>query len=414
MIIGMPLSAMSDRFIQRAVAGMGYSGRQALEKEQTLREARELDRKRKPLTRQQVSLLKNAYKKPTAKKKRKKQSHELIIDLMHMDGSQLDAYARVFSKKIKKSVDETKERIIELKKRGNDFMSSTDFVKELSKNFETKKDVKQLAGDYYKSILTGNSLPFETKQALDLTNGSDLLPQVLRERIVIDYPADNPLREIMQVTTEANLREVAVLKYTANNDLNIEGGSVSFQPIHDRITIKVSESVTHGTNTNLAEAIESVASYELLSREIDRIFAIEPEANKQHMSLYHNDIKTVSGANKFEAVGNALKDLPQQIRNNASIVMSLDDYQDIVKHLGTIGLGGLASNPDMIWGKRLIIIDNAIKPIVGDFGLLNANYEQMLLSNQKDVKDGIITFVLAFVHDIRVLLPTAFRIAETE
>ena len=94
--------------------------------------------------------------------------------------------------------------------------------------------------------------------------------------------------------------------------------------------------------------------------------------------------------------------------------MNLDDYRSVVRDLGAIGLGGLASNPNMIWNKKLVIMDEAVKPVVGDFELLHTNYERIGMSRDKDVSDGIYTFALPIVMDTRVLLPKAFRIAEAE
>lgn len=342
----------------------------------------------------------------------------LIIDFQNISGDDIDTYSSALSKNGDMSKNDIAKGILNLKNGGKKYMSTTELLQELRQKQKenTGMEIKQAVGEYYKHHInkSGDRLSFEAKQILNIEDDRGILPKVVRERIVLDYPNNNPLREVMTVTTDDNLMELPIMKYSGTDELELKAESIILQPIHERILARVSESVVLGSETNLTETIESALFSELIAREVNNIFATDPEDKKKHMSLYHNNIEVVTESNVYEAVDKALKDLPQAIRDNSSIVMSLEDYQDVVRHLGTIGLGGLASNPDMIWNKKLVIIDQAVNPVVGDFELLHANYEQLGFGTGKDVKEGIYTVALRLVSDIRVLLPKAFRIAEVD
>lgn len=342
----------------------------------------------------------------------------LIIDFQNISDDDIDTYSSALSKNGDICKKDIAKGILNLKNGGKKYMSTTELLQELREKQKENvgMDIKQAVGKYYKHHINKehSGLPFEAKQVLNINDDRDILPKVVRERIVLDYPNNNPLREVMTVTADDNLRELPVMKYSGIDELELKGESITLQPIHERILASVSESIVLGSETNLTETVESALFSELIAREINNIFATDPEDKKKHMSLYHNGIKTITDSNVYEAIDKSLKDLPQAIRDNSSIVMSLEDYQDVVRHLGTIGLGGLASNPDMIWNKKLVIIDQATKPVIGDFELLHANYEQLGFGTGKDVKDGIHHIALRLVNDIRVVLPEAFRIAEVE
>lgn len=417
-MLGIPITMMSNAFIDEYTASQGYEGNYYKMAVRHMKASR--DSKQSTLTPHQLSLVKQSYNSPTVKRKSKTFNSDvtaLIIDFNNMTDEELDTYGNVFSKNINESKERTVQKILQIKNKGNKYMSTEELLQELRRKQaqNTSIDVKQAVGELYKRNISGSgNLSAEVKQVLNINDDRGILPKIVRERIVLDYPSNNPLREIMTVTTDDKLRELPVMKYSGINGLELKGESIALQPIHERILASVSETVVLGSKTNLTETIEAAMFSELYSREVKNIFATDPDQGKEHMSLYHNDIDVVKGANIYEAIDNALKDLPQAIRDNSSIVISLEDYQDVVRHLGTIGLGGLAANPDMIWNKKLVIIDQATKPVIGDFELLHANYEQLAFGTGKDVKKGIYTVALRLVNDIRVVLPKAFRIAEVE
>lgn len=271
-------------------------------------------------------------------------------------------------------------------------------------------EINQVMDEFYSHVLKGKEMNWVVKNHLDIDSngGQNFLPKKVSDRIVFEYPESNKLRQIMTVTTIRGLDQPIVS--SAADEFDLQGKSVTFQPYRDRITVNVSETVFLGSNNNIHQVVETAMQTELNKREINRMLTITPTAGEEHMSLYTNGIKEITNTNLYEGIKAALKDLPESIRDNASVIVNLEDYNSIVKHLGTIGLGALGANPDLIFNRKLLIVDKAIKPIVGDFSCLQLNYDTLRIEDGKDVLSGVITFVLVAIFDIRVLIPQAFRI----
>jgi len=273
--------------------------------------------------------------------------------------------------------------------------------------------------EFYRATIQGRKVPNEVRARLDdgENGGEHLLPRTLAERIILDYPEENPLRRLIQVTMVNGLEE-PILRYVdpeTANELQLTGDSITFQRKKMRVFAPVMDTVLHGTTANLADAIESALASALLARERKKILTTTPAAGEEHMSVYSpvNGIQVVTGANKYEAIENALEDLPQSIRNRAGVALSFADFKAVVQHLGTIGLGALAANPDLIFNKPLVIVDEAVDPVVGDLSVVHVNYHWMMLDNDKEVSSGVYTFALAADYDIRIAVPQALRIART-
>lgn len=265
--------------------------------------------------------------------------------------------------------------------------------------------------EYFKSKAKSTQISQESRNLLGIDHVSYVLPRNMAESVILDYPEANPLREVMTVTSVKNL-EQPILSYVSPEgaeELELTGGSVEFDLVRFRPKARIMDSVLLGSSSYMAETIEAALSSIVLANERQRIFANDPS---DHMSLYQKGIKEVTGNNKYEAVEAALADLPQAIRNVASVALSFDDYKEIVKHLATIGLGALASNRDDVFNRKLIIIDEAIHPVVGDFQCLHANYHEMFLDTDKEVGQGTYIFVMPTFYDIRVTIPEAFRVVK--
>src|SRR5699024_9871395 len=238
-------------------------------------------------------------------------------------GDDIDTYSSALSKNGDMSKNDIAKGILNLKNGGKKYMSTTELLQELRQKQKenTGMEIKQAVGEYYKHHInkSGDRLSFEAKQKLNIEDDRGIVPKVVSERIVLDYPNNNPLREVMTVTTDDNLMELTIMKYSGTDELELKAESIILQPIHERILARVSESVVLGSETNLTETIESALFSELIAREVNNIFATDPEDKKKHMSLYHNNIEVVTESNVYEAVDKALKDLPQAIRDNSSI-----------------------------------------------------------------------------------------------
>lgn len=274
-------------------------------------------------------------------------------------------------------------------------------------------DIRQATNEFYLQLFKGKWMSFEARNYLDIdkNGGNYFLPKKVSDRIVLDYPETNKLRPIITVTAIKNL-EQPILTYSASDGVSLKGDSIAFSNKRDRIDVSVSETILFGTNSNLYKAIEQVLQSELYKRERNRIFSMTPATGEEHMSMYHNDILEITGANVYEGIQTALLDLPQAVRDNASVLVNPNDYNTIVKHLGTVGLGALGARPELIFNRNLLIIDQVTKPIIGDFSCVQANYEELRLDKDKAIKTGVISIVLSVIYDIRITIPGAFRIVD--
>ena len=123
------------------------------------------------------------------------------------------------------------------------------------------------------------------------------------------------------------------------------------------------------------------------------------------------DIPEKSGTDMYEAITNAIADLHETFRENASVVMKYSDYLSILKTLA-VSRDLFAAPPERVIGKPVIFCDSAPYPIVGDFRYLHLNYDgPLVFDSDKDVKAGDFIFVLTAWFDQWRLLNSAFRIA---
>lgn len=132
------------------------------------------------------------------------------------------------------------------------------------------------------------------------------------------------------------------------------------------------------------------------------------------MSFYstQNGIKTVDGADLFEAITNAIADLHEDFRENARVIMRYADYVKILKSLANNSATLFSAPPESIIGKPAVFSDSAVKPIVGDFRYAQLNYDgDLIYDTDKDVEKGEYLFVLTGWLDQQILLKSAFRIA---
>ena len=66
----------------------------------------------------------------------------------------------------------------------------------------------------------------------------------------------------------------------------------------------------------------------------------------------------------------------------------------------------------MLFGKQVVLVDEAVDPVVGDFSYCRINYDiGSTYDTDKDVDAGIYKFVLTAWYDIKLRLKSAFRIA---
>ncbi len=299
----------------------------------------------------------------------------------------------------------------------------------------TEKDVRIKAkADAYRALAAGNADEIQKAYSAlgaipaldaDLGNGSKLLPTNMQNEIIVEPVEENPMRGIMRVSNIRGLEEPKLIfdldggydditdKDTAN-EIEVDGDTVPYGRHKVKVKAKISDTVVHGTDLNLVGEVESALRSGLATNELNRMFATNPASDYAGMSFYSsaNNVKTVSGATKQAAIAAALADLPMTFRRNATIVMSAADWYamwgDNLNHAGMF----FEDRPLQLFGRKVVLVDDATDPIVGDFGYSRINYDiDTVMDVDKDVDAGIYKYVLTAWYDIKLRLKSAFRIA---
>lgn len=257
------------------------------------------------------------------------------------------------------------------------------------------------------------------------TGGEKFLPKTMRQELLHEPFVKNPLRDISDFSNETNL-EIPKVSFTLDDDdfiadtqtakeLKTDGDTVQFGRFKFKVFAPISETILRGTNTNLVQTVDRALESGLAAKERKVAFAPTPKTGEEHMSFYstQNAIKKVEGDDLFKAIKNAIADLHEDYRENATVVMRYQDYSDIIENLANGNATLYAAQPEQILGKPVVFCDSAVDPIVGDFRYSHFNYDiDMLYERDKDVKTGIENFVLTAWFDHRIKLKSAFRIAK--
>lgn len=280
-----------------------------------------------------------------------------------------------------------------------------------------------------RNTIRNQAVPADVKQILgdrNSTGGEKLLPSTMSNELLMEPLVKNPLRGLSVFTNLMNL-EVPKISFTLDDDnfiadtetakeMKVTGDTVKFGRNKFKVFAPVSETVLRGTDVNLVQSVERALESGLAAKEKKVAFTKTPKTGEEHMSFYQTGataIKTVNGADIYEAIVNALADLHEDYRENATIVMSFVDYTKVVKFLNNGNSTYFAAPPETVWGKKVIFVDLAIEPIVGDFSYSHFNYDlDVLYERDKNVRTGIEDFVLTAYIDHQIKLKSAFRIAK--
>ena len=344
-----------------------------------------------------------------------------------------------------KSLEEKEAHKNDLQKRFNLLKEEHDALEreesqKVQKTAEIETDPKKKAllskGEFYKAALTNGNVDNVLKAysmlggipALDadLGYGSRLLPTNMTNELILEPLVENPMRSIVRLSNITGLEEPKLLfdlddaydnvtdKETAK-EVELEGDRVSYGRNKVKVRAKVSDTIIHGSPLNLATEIENALRSGLAANEMARMFAAAPTSPYAAMSFYStaNAVKVVSGDSKQQAIGKALADLPIAFRRNAKIVMNAVDWYEMWEaNLNKSGMF-FENRPLSLYGKEVVLVDDAAKPIVGDFNYSRINYDiSTIYDTDKDVDGGIYKFVLTAWYDIKLRLKSAFRIAD--
>lgn len=276
----------------------------------------------------------------------------------------------------------------------------------------------------------GQKLSSDYKQVLgdddSTTNGSKLLPVTIANDIIAEPTQSNPLREDELVTAVTNLErpriDVTIDDDSFVNDqevakeIKLKGDTVKFGRNKTKLKVAISEAILNGTDTNLVEHVNAQLQSGLARKEKVVAFAESPKSGEEEMSFYstQNNIKKVSGDTMFDAITQAAGDIADDFQSDIKVYMTRQDYMKMIKELsnGSVSLFGKA--PEEVLGYPVRFTELAKKPVVGNFNYAQLNYEisSALYEQWKDYDKGINNFQLTAWFDHKILLASAFRIAD--
>lgn len=276
----------------------------------------------------------------------------------------------------------------------------------------------------------GQKLSSDYKQVLgdddSTTNGSKLLPVTIANDIIAEPTQSNPLREDELVTAVTNLErpriDVTIDDDSFVNDqevakeIKLKGDTVKFGRNKTKLKVAISEAILNGTDTNLVEHVNAQLQSGLARKEKVVAFAESPKSGEEEMSFYstQNNIKKVSGDTMFDAITQAAGDIADDFQSDIKVYMTRQDYMKMIKELsnGSVSLFGKA--PEEVLGYPVRFTELAKKPVVGNFKYAQLNYEisSALYEQWKDYDKGINNFQLTAWFDHKILLASAFRIAD--
>ena len=295
---------------------------------------------------------------------------------------------------------------------------------------EKEKRAKAFA-QLVRNTMAKQAVPASVYQALgddDSTGGNKFLPKTVSTDIITGPQEHNPLRDISTVTQITNL-EIPRLSFTLDDDgfiadgdtakeIQAKGDTVQFPRNKFKVKVGLSETVLLGSDANLTAYVEQELTNGVTRKERNVAFAVNPtKANEKHMSFYDDTvgIKKVTGSDLYDAITNAVADLHEDYRENATIVMAYKDYLKIIKTLANGSNTLYGAQPSAVLGKPVVFTDAATKPVVGDFSYSQYNYDINTIYDQdKDVDTGIEKFVLTAWMDHQIKLSSAFRIADVQ
>lgn len=258
------------------------------------------------------------------------------------------------------------------------------------------------------------------------TNGNDLLPINVSNQLVSEPLATNPLRNLESISTITNLIlpkiafEIAddgfVKDGDAAKDATLNADTINFGRYQMKVRAGVSDTILRGTDTGLVQYVNNALSSAIAKKE--RTVSLNPSASgdEAHMSYYDasNNIKKISGKDLFHAIRMALADLDDDFQDSAKILMKRSDYYEMLDALANSSTTLFQRQPEEILGAPVTFTSAADKPIVGDFQNARLNYEidSSLYEQYKDYQHGLNYFQFTTWFDHRIVLPSAFRIAD--
>lgn len=258
------------------------------------------------------------------------------------------------------------------------------------------------------------------------TNGNDLLPINVSNQLVSEPLATNPLRNLESISTITNLILPKIAFEIADDgfvkdgdpakDATLNADTINFGRYQMKVRAGVSDTILRGTDTGLVQYVNNALSSAIAKKERTVSLNHSASGDEAHMSYYDasNNIKKISGKDLFHAIRMALADLDDDFQDSAKILMKRSDYYEMLDALANSSTTLFQRQPEEILGAPVTFTSAADKPIVGDFqyGRLNYEIDSSLYEQYKDYQHGLNYFQFTTWFDHRIVLPSAFRIAD--
>lgn len=306
---------------------------------------------------------------------------------------------------------------------------------------EKEAQIKAKAKFFRTTLLGGNvSKAYEGLGAIptasaDLGNGEHLLPVNMSRELITEPLEENSLREIEPVSNITGLEEPRLLFTIEDADLedvtdkdtakeiSLEGDSVAYGRYKTKVKATIKDTVLHGTDVDLINAVENGLRSGIAVKEKMRAFAPASgtgayDSAHKHMSFYAEtdgatDIKTVTGENLIDAIIAAWADLPEAYAGNARCVMRKQDYYAEIRKINGANNDLYGKKPEDVIGIPVVFNDRAVVPVIGDFRYSKQNYDiGTVFDTDKDVDKGEYYFVITAWGDHQIKLRSAFRLAK--
>lgn len=294
-----------------------------------------------------------------------------------------------------------------------------------------KTQVVNAKAEFFKNVMTNKGISTEINNSLGgfgtgANGGDKFLPKTMTNDLLTEPTIKNPLRNLSTFSNIAGL-EIPKINFTIDEvdftdtdsetakEIEATGELVQFGRNKIKVFVPITDTLLHGTNTNLVQTVEAALQSGLAAKE--KQIAFLPATNTTAKvgtseSFYKCDpaIKEITGATMFEAITNALADLDDEFGDNAKVTMRKVDYYAMIKELANGSTSLYMAQPEQVIGAPVEFCDKAIHPIVGDFRYSHYNYDpQVIYDRDKNVRTGVYDFVLTAWVDHKIKLKNAFR-----
>ncbi len=269
------------------------------------------------------------------------------------------------------------------------------------------------------------------------SHGDKLLPTTQGKELIHEPFVKNPLRGRIGMTAIKGL-ELPKIDFELDDDdfitdaetakeIQLTGDTVVFGRNKFKVKVRISDTVLHGADVDLVNYVENALRSGLAAKERKEAFK---EISAPGLGSFYEKssgnylIADIEGDTLYSAITNALADLHEDFRENASVCMRYADYVTMLKELSNSAVPLYGKQPEEIIGAPVFFCDAAYildgtdkigVPIIGDFRYFHINYDpDTIYDSDKNIDTGDYIWALTAWFDMKFKLYSAFRLATVE